>query len=164
MEWQSMFYYHKWATQKLLDHVGSKDDLFFHLEAKNSFKSISETYSHVLSVDYLWYKRLTGIVKPEWVEFDVSTVSDTKEAFSTLHEEMNQFFQTLTKEDWKSTLNFTNLKGDPFSNTREEMFFTFINHASYHRGQVTSFLRQFDLEGIAIDYIYYSKETQRENI
>jgi uncharacterized damage-inducible protein DinB len=164
MDWQSMFNYHKWATQKLLDHIDSKDDLLFHQEAKNSFKSISETYSHVLSVDYLWYKRLTGIEKPEWLEFDVTSVSTTKEAFAKLHEEMEQFFQTLTPDDWTVKLNFTNLKGDPFSNRREEMLFTFINHSSYHRGQVTSFLRQFDLEGIAIDYIYYSKETQRENI
>lgn len=160
MEWQSMFHYHKWATQKLLDHVGSQDAAIFHQEAKNSFKSISETFSHVLSVDYLWFQRLTGVEKPDWLIFDVSSVSATKEAFVKLHEEMEQFFITLSKEDWKTQLNFPNIKGAPFSNIREEMFFTFINHASYHRGQVTSFLRQFDLEGIPIDYIYFAKETQ----
>lgn len=161
MEWQSMFHYHKWATQKLLDHVGSQDESLFHQEAKNSFTSISETYSHVLSVDYLWFKRLTGIEKPEWVEFDVSTVSSTKEAFAKLHEDMEQFFLTLSSEEWKEVLKFTNLKGDPFSNKREEMFFTFINHSSYHRGQVTSFLRQFDQKGIPIDYIYFTREMNR---
>ncbi|MET0786145.1 MAG: DinB family protein [Paenisporosarcina sp.] len=161
MEWQSMFQYHQWATQKLLDHVGSQDTSIFHQEGKNSFKSISETYSHVLSVDYLWFKRLTGIEKPEWVEFDVSTVSSTKEAFAKLHEEMEQYFLTLSNDEWKEVLKFTNLRGDPFSNKREDMFFTFVNHASYHRGQVTSFLRQFDLKGIAIDYIYFAKEMNR---
>ncbi|MFC6039452.1 DinB family protein [Paenisporosarcina macmurdoensis] len=160
MNWQSMFHYHQWATQKLLHHIESKDEVIFHQVAKNSFKTISETYSHVLSVDYLWFKRLTGIEKPEWKVFDVSKVSITKEGFSQLHKEMEQFFETLTDDQWKETLHFTNIKGDPFSNTREEMFFTFINHSSYHRGQVTSFLRQFDLEGIPIDYIYFSKETQ----
>ncbi|QBP40508.1 DinB family protein [Paenisporosarcina antarctica] len=159
MEWQSMFRYHKWATQKLLDHVESQDASVFHQEAKNSFKSISETYSHILSVDYIWYKRLTGNEKPEWQVFDVSKVSITKDGFSQLHKEMVQYFGTLTDDQWKETLHFTNIKGDPFSNTREEMFFTFINHSSYHRGQVTSFLRQFDIKGIAIDYIYFTQET-----
>ncbi|WP_017379151.1 DinB family protein [Paenisporosarcina sp. TG-14] len=160
MEWQSMFRYHKWATQKLLDHVESQDASVFHQEAKNSFKSISETYSHILSVDYIWYKRLTGIEKPEWIEFDVSTVSLTKKAFTKLHVEMEQYFLTLSDDDWNQVLKFTNLRGDSFSNRREEMFFTFINHASYHRGQVTSFLRQFDIAGTPIDYIYFSKESQ----
>ena len=155
-----MFHHHKWATQKLLNHVGSQKTSIFHKEAKNSFPSISETYSHVISVDYLWFKRLTGIEKPEWKQFDVSSVESTQKAFAVLHEEMEQFFTSLTKEQWKETLNFTNLKGDPFSNKREEMFFTFINHASYHRGQVTSFLREFDLEGVPVDFIYYAKEIQ----
>ena len=155
-----MFHYHQWATQKLLDHVGSKGPSIYHQEAKNSFPSISDTYSHVISVDYLWFKRLTGIEKPEWKQFDVSSVQSTKESFNDLHKEMELFFTTLTNEAWKETLHFTNLKGEPFTNTREEMFFTFINHASYHRGQVTSFLRQFDLDGIPVDYIYFAKEIQ----
>lgn len=162
MEWQSMFNYHKWATQKLLDHVGTKDPTLFHQVAKNSFKTISETYSHVITVDHLWYKRLTGIEKPDLIDFDVSSVQSTKDAFAQLHTEMEAYFETLSKAAWKEKLNFTNLKGQPFSNTREEMFFTFINHSSYHRGQVTSFLRQFDLEGIPVDYIYYSRESEKE--
>ena len=70
MEWQSMFKYHTWAVQKLLNHVGTNGDTF-HKEAKNSFKSISETFGHVITVDFLWYKRLTGIEKPELADFDV---------------------------------------------------------------------------------------------
>jgi len=162
MKWQSKFNYHKWATQKLLDHVGSKDPSLYHQEAKNSFKTISDTYGHVITVDYLWFKRLTGIEKPDLVDFDVSSVVSTKEAFKNLHEEMEAYFESLSEAAWKENLNFTNMKGHPFSNTREEMFFTFINHSSYHRGQVTSFLRQFDLEGIPVDYIYYSRETKKE--
>lgn len=160
MEWQAMFHYHKWATQKLLDHVGTTDGDIFHETAKNSFKSISETFGHIITVDYLWFMRLTGIEKPEIGNFDISSVDSTKVAFARLHEEMGAFFKSLSKSEWKERLNFTNMKGQPFSNTREEMFFTFINHSSYHRGQVTSFLRQFDLEGIAIDYIYFAKETK----
>ncbi|WP_084544146.1 GNAT family N-acetyltransferase [Paenisporosarcina indica] len=160
MEWQSMFHYHKWATQKLLNHVGSKDRSLFHQEAKNSFKTISETYGHVITVDDLWFKRLKGIEKPDLVDFDVRSVLSTKEAFARLHTDMEAYLETLTKAAWKETLHFTNMKGHPFSNTREEMFFTFINHSSYHRGQVTSFLRQFDLDGIPVDYIYFSRDTK----
>ena len=160
MKWQSMFHYHQWATQKLLDHVGSQDESIYHKEAKNSFPTISKTFSHVLSVDYLWFKRLQGIEKPDWKEFDVSTVDLTKQAFSVLHQEMEVYFSSFSEEDWQTKIHFTNLKGDQFSINREEMFFTFVNHSSYHRGQITSFLRQFDLNGIPIDYLYFAKETQ----
>ncbi|WP_232787290.1 DinB family protein [Planococcus sp. MB-3u-03] len=52
-----------------------------------------------------------------------------------LHAEMELYFASLTEESWQEELDYRNMKGDEFRHSREEMLFTVVNHASYHRGK-----------------------------
>ncbi|WP_033542675.1 DinB family protein [Planococcus sp. CAU13] len=155
-----MFAYHKWATQELLSHTEKYGDEIYRKEGESSFSSIKETVSHVITVEKLWLLRMAGTEKPAAEHFRVDTAAEAKQAFMLLHAEMELYFSSLSEEQWQEVMAFTNLRGDSFEETREEMLFTFINHASYHRGQVTSLLRQFGKEGKAIDYIYFPKENR----
>lgn len=155
-----LFAYHQWATQKILSHTDQFGDDIYTQAGGGSFPSIKETVSHVITVEKLWLLRMTGISKPAVEHFHVETARDAIQAFLLLHAEMELYFASLSEEQWQEVMPFTNLKGQSFEETREEMLFTFINHASYHRGQITSLLRQFGKEGIAVDYIYFSKENR----
>ncbi|HSJ37964.1 MAG TPA: DinB family protein [Planococcus sp. (in: firmicutes)] len=155
-----LFAYHKWATQKILSHTESLGEEIYQGEGDSSFSSIKETISHVITVEKLWFMRMTGIEKPPVEQFHVETAAEAKQAFMLLHAEMELYFSSLSEVQWQEVMKFTNLRGKPFEETREEMLFTFINHASYHRGQITSLLRQFGKEGIAVDYIYFPKENR----
>ena len=155
-----LFAYHKWATQEILSHTESQGDEIYGKEGNSSFPSIKETVSHVITVEKLWLLRMTGIEKPPAENFRVETATEAKQAFMLLHAEMELYFSSLSEDQWQEVMKFTNLKGNSFEETREEMLFTFINHASYHRGQITSLLRQFGKEGKAVDYIYFPKENR----
>lgn len=155
---EKLFAYHKWATQELLSHIESFGEDIYLKEGDSSFPSIKATISHVITVEKLWLLRMTGIPKPPAETFQVETATEAKEAFMLLHAEMELYFSSLSESQWQEVMPFTNLKGNSFQETREEMLFTFINHASYHRGQTTSLLRQFGKEGKPVDYIYFPKE------
>lgn len=155
-----LFAYHKWATQEILSHIESFGDDIYRKEGSSSFSSIRETISHVITVEKLWLLRMTGIEKPPAETFQVESPAEAKEAFMLLHAEMELYFSSLSDSQWQEVMKFTNLKGKSFEEAREEMLFTFINHASYHRGQITSLLRQFGKPGIAVDYIYFPKENR----
>lgn len=157
---EKLFTYHKWATQEILSHTESLGDEIYRREGKSSFSSIKETISHVITVEKLWLLRMTGIEKPLPENFQVETAAEAKQAFMLLHAEMELYFSSLSEDQWQEVMKFTNLKGKSFEESREEMLFTFINHASYHRGQITSLLRQFGKEGKAVDYIYFPKENR----
>lgn len=160
MERSKIFSYHQWATLKVLEHVQSFGEEVFTQEGKNSFTTIQKMTAHVIGVEKLWLQRMMGHKSPAFEQFDVSTSEKAIEAFMLLHAEMELYFASLSEAQWQEELEFTNLKGDAFLNSREEMHFTFINHASYHRGQITSLLRQFDKEGIPLDYVYYAKQNR----
>lgn len=153
-----LFAYHKWATEEILSHTESFGDEIYLREGDSSFSSIKETVSHVITVEKLWLLRMTGIRRPSAESFHVETPALAKEAFMLLHAEMELYFSSLSEEQWQERMEFTNLKGNSFEETREEMLFTFVNHASYHRGQITSLMRQFGKEGKPVDYIYFPKE------
>lgn len=155
MNRNKLFAYHQWATLECLKHVQSCGEELYARQGANSFASIEETMKHVIGVEKLWLQRMMGNPNPAFEKFNVETVENAIEAFSLLHAEMDLYFASLTDEQWQETLDFQNTRGAAFRNTREEMLFTVINHASYHRGQVTSFLRQFGFSGIALDYIYF---------
>ena len=152
-----LFSYHQWATLECLRHVQSLGEEIYRKERLNSFASIEKTMAHVIGVEKLWLMRMNGIESPAFEHFDVETPEKAIEAFMLLHAEMELYMASLTEEQWQETLKFKNMRGDEFENTREEMLFTVINHGTYHRGQVTSFLRQFGKEGIALDYLYFKK-------
>lgn len=160
MDRTKMFSYHQWATIEILKHVQSNGEEVYRREGANSFASIEKTTAHVIGVEKMWLKRMMGERSPAFEQYDVSSPEKAIQAFLLLHAEMELYFASLSQAQWLEELEFTNLKGDTFRSSREEMHFMFINHASYHRGQVTSFLRQFGKEGIALDYIYFQKQNR----
>lgn len=155
-----LFAYHQWASQEILSHTEGLGDAVFTREGDSSFPSIKETVRHVITVEKLWLLRMTGIEKPAAEQFHVDTAAEAKQAFMLLHAEMELYFSSLTEDQWQEVMRFKNLRGNSFEETREEMLFTFINHASYHRGQIVSLLRQFGGEGTVLDYIYFPKENR----
>lgn len=160
MDRNKMFAYHQWAAVEILKHIQSYGEEIYTREGVNSFPSIEKMTAHVIGVEKLWLERMMGNKSPVFQQYDVSTTEKAIQAFMLLHAEMELYFASLTEEQWQAELEFTNLKGDHFRSTREEMHFTFINHASYHRGQATSFLRQFGKEGIPLDYLYFQKQNR----
>lgn len=155
-----LFAYHKWASQEILSHTEGLGETVYTQEGDSSFSSIKETISHVITVEKLWLMRMTGIENPAAEQFHVDTIDEAKQAFMLLHAEMELYFSSLREEQWQEAMKFTTLRGNAYEETREEVLFSFINHASYHRGQIVSLLRQFGKEGIALDYIYFPKENR----
>ncbi|MFC4711274.1 DinB family protein [Planococcus dechangensis] len=160
MDRLKQFDYHKWATQRMLGHVQELGETHYTQTGTSSFPSIHDTIAHVIGVEKLWLKRMNGAENPAFEQFDVETVEKAMEAFMLLHAEMELYFASLSEESWEQSFTYHNMKGLEFTHTRDEMLFTVINHASYHRGQVTSLLRQFGQSGIPLDYIHFQRKNR----
>ncbi|MBT2584087.1 DinB family protein [Planococcus sp. ISL-109] len=160
MDRLKQFAYHKWASQRILEHVQELNEAYYTQAGKSSFPSIRDTIAHVIGVEKIWLKRMNGAENPAFEKFDVETVEKAMEAFLLLHAEMELYFASLTEESWQQEFTYRNMKGLKFCHSRDEMLFTVINHASYHRGQITSLLRQFDQSGIPLDYIHFQRKNR----
>lgn len=161
MNWNRMFDYHQWATEKVFDHLSSLDEPVYKQKDQNSSLSIEEMTTSLIGTEKLWLMRIIGMRKPAFEHFDMGDAIQAKEQFMLLHAEMELFFASLTESQWEETVGYTDLHGKDFADTREEMLFTLVTHASYYRGQIDALLRQFGEQGIPpVDYPNFAEENR----
>ncbi|HEU0125158.1 MAG TPA: DinB family protein, partial [Flavobacterium sp.] len=65
--------------------------------------------------------------------------------------------QILNDYDLKLIINYSNSKGQLFSNSIQDMLFHIINHSTYHRGQIATEFKRQGLEPLVTDYIFFKR-------
>jgi uncharacterized damage-inducible protein DinB len=110
--------------------------------------------SHILNVQHLWNKRVLG-ESSKYKPWDVHPLP----AFNAIDDDNYQTsLQILDDFDPDSLINYTTSFGKPFTHSVRDMLFQAINHATYHRGQIISDLKQSGISPITTDYIFYKME------
>ena len=102
----------------------------------------------------LWNNR----IEPKQATFgiwELHFVQDLKNIDQTNYE---QTLQILDKFDLNESINYSNSKGQAFSNSIRDILFHVINHSTYHRGQIATEFRIHELEPLVTDYIFYKQD------
>ena len=77
-------------------------------------------------------------------------------------EEMDRYYidyvSKLTPQDLDRVIHYKGFTGDSFSNPLWQGLHQLTNHASYHRGQVVTMLRQLGVKPASTDLIGYYRE------
>jgi uncharacterized damage-inducible protein DinB len=76
----------------------------------------------------------------------------------TLHDKMIEWAMGLNDEDWLRQMSYKTLSGMPMVTPLWEMVLHVVNHGSYHRGQVTTMIRQLGSKPINLDLIGFYRE------
>lgn len=108
--------------------------------------------NHILNAHQIWNARIINQNKFEvWqINADDSLMKINSENFITTS-------KILTERELNEVINYKNSKGIEFENSIQEIFFHFINHSTYHRGQLAMLMKQVVLEPINTDYIFYKR-------
>jgi uncharacterized damage-inducible protein DinB len=140
---RTMLDYHYWARDRLLEAIERLTSEELNRDLGSSFRSIRETVVHTYAAEWAWHSRWQG---------QSPTVLMTSEAFPdvasirrawTEHEtKMRAFLEELGEAGIARVLEYKLLSQQPGSSPFWQMLQHVVNHASYHRGQVTTMLRQ----------------------
>jgi uncharacterized damage-inducible protein DinB len=75
---------------------------------------------------------------------------------------MDQFYidyvSKLDQQDLDRLIRYKTFSGEEFSNPLWQSLHQLTNHASYHRGQITTLLRQLGVKPVSTDLIMYYRE------
>ena len=116
-------------------------------------------FSHVLNAQAIWIGRLTGTPSPVkvWQEHDLAGLhhwhAQTSRRFQEMCEQAQHDDTELTRH-----IQYTNSQGDPFDSQVSDVLTHAVMHASYHRGQVATKMREGGLEPVNTDFITYCRE------
>jgi len=109
--------------------------------------------NHILNAHQIWNARILNQKTFEvWqINSDDALLKINSDNFDNTHEILNQ--KGLTE-----IVSYKNSKGKEFKNTIQEAIFHFLNHSTYHRGQIAMLMKQAGLEPINTDYIFYKRD------
>jgi uncharacterized damage-inducible protein DinB len=107
---------------------------------------------------WVWLSRWLGESPTAFPDWDVSTHPRLLERWREIEGRQKQFLDGLDESDLDRVVTYKVFSGKTFSNPLAELFRHVVNHATYHRGQVATMLRQLGLKPPQTDLILYYRE------
>ena len=109
----------------------------------NSFRSIRDTVVHTYSAEWVWYTRWQGESPTAPIPFDkFPDLAGLWTAWRELEGSIRRFVDGLNDAALARVLDYRLMNGQPGRSAYWQMVQHVVNHGSYHRGQVTTMLRQ----------------------
>jgi uncharacterized damage-inducible protein DinB len=135
--------YHYWARDRILAAAAALTPEQFTRDLGSSFKSVRDTLAHTYSSEWAWYERWhgtspTAMLPPEQFT-DVETLQRT---WSAHEQRIRAFLDELGEPGITRVFVYKLLSGQSGASMFWQMVQHMVNHGSYHRGQVTTMLRQ----------------------
>ena len=155
----NLFEYDGWATHRTFDAVSSLSEPKYLEGLRSSHGGIHGTLVHLYSADWIWLQRWKGASPPAHVEAsEIPNLDSLKKRWEQYHAERSLYLGKLTEEVLATSREYHDLKGNRQSEPLFQQMLHCVNHASYHRGQVVTMLRQQGGKPIGTDLIAFYRE------
>ena len=160
---QLMVDYTRWADARMFEAVTKLAPEAWTKDLGSSLKSVRDTVVHLVSAQWIWITRWKGeIPKGMWNAADFPTQASIRDKWEPLAGELAAFVAAQTEESLAKPLTYKNLKGDTFSYPLGQLMLHTSNHSTYHRGQVTTLIRQLGAQPLSSDLVVYYAERAKK--
>lgn len=139
----TMLDYHYWARDRLLEVIQPLTAEQFTKDMGSSFKSIRDTVAHLHAAEWAWHSRWNGVSPTALLPAErFPDVAALRTAWAELEGQVRGFVARGGEANVEKVYDFKLFNGSAGSAPFWQMLQHLVNHASYHRGQVTTMLRQ----------------------
>ena len=153
---QDLFEYTNWANCKILDAVSQLTPEQFLKDLHSSHRSVRDTLSHILAAEWIWLERWKGTSPKALLDpAEFPTAESVRRKLRQVETERAEFITGLTEESLAQPITYTNTKGEQWTYQLGQMLQHVANHSNYHRGQVTTMLRQLGVEPAPVDLLVF---------
>jgi uncharacterized damage-inducible protein DinB len=161
-----LYAYDRWANGRLLDAATHLTAEQFTRDLNGSFRSIRDTFLHILGGEWIWleyWRRIpvseemvAQLLAQRSVELKPELFANAEAVIVKWREIEGQqiaFVDSLTEEQLHQEIEFRG--------TRVQIWHLMqhlVTHSTYHRGQVTLMMRQLGAEPVASDFHVFVAE------
>lgn len=135
--------YNNWTDKIIINWLLQLSDDQWEQQITSSFSSIQDTVLHMVSAKKIWVDFWTKVPNPIYLSTTFTgTMEELISIWKNASEDLQNFIENYQEENYQELISVT------FPNGRGvEMVFWktlphFVNHATYHRGQLVTMLRQ----------------------
>ena len=154
-----LYDYNAWANQRALDACGALSAEQFTRDLASSFPSLSDTLVHIFGAGRFWLERWHGSSPQAVPNLEASQdIASIRAWGAEIDGNLREFVSAMTADDLDHVLHYTTTEGKPNSQPVWQMLQHLANHSTYHRGQVTTLLRQLGATPASTDLSVYFRE------
>jgi uncharacterized damage-inducible protein DinB len=158
---QELYRYNRWANHRMFVNLSNVAQEDFTRALGSSHPSIRETALHIVWAEWIWLERWKG-TSPRSI-FQVSdfpTLDALGAKWSEVDMEQQAFVETLPAERLLEVVPYINLRGQTWEYALWRQMVHVVNHSTYHRGQVTTMLRQVKAPVVVTDFLVFHDELE----
>jgi uncharacterized damage-inducible protein DinB len=154
-----LYKYNRWANARTFDDASKLTPQQFTQDLRSSHRSVRDTLAHILAAEWIWLERWNGTSPKALFEpTDFPTIESIKMKLDEVEDGIDRLTSGLTDGSLDNVIAYTNTKGEEWKYTLGHMMQHLANHSSYHRGQVTTMLRQLGADVIPVDLLNFEDE------
>jgi uncharacterized damage-inducible protein DinB len=155
--------YNYWARDRVLAAVALLPAEQFTRDMGSSFRSIRDTLVHIYSAEWVWLSRWEGVSPTTAVPSDrFADVASLDAAWRELEGRVRAHVAAKSEADLARVHDYRLMNGQPGQSAFWQMAQHVVNHGTYHRGQVTTMLRQLGAAPPkSVDLIAFYRESAK---
>ena len=146
-KFRELFEYNNHFNQKLINLIS------------NNLQNVSEKtlklINHLINAQQIWNARIINEN-----EFEVWQINDWNKILEINNNNYSKTLKIIDEKNLENIIEYTNSKGQKFTNKIEDVLFHVINHSTYHRAQIATDLKNYEIEPINTDYIFYKRKIE----
>jgi len=154
-----LYDYNAWANRRSLDAAEKLTSEQFTKPMGSSFGSVRDTLAHICGAEWVWLERFQGRSPASLPDAsECADVDSLRAKWMAQEARLLAFVGKLTQADLNRVMEYKTLKFGVYRNPLWQAMQHVVNHGTYHRGQVTTLLRQLGVQPILTDLMHYYRE------
>lgn len=156
---KTLFDFNFWANDRLFTVLERLTEEQYTKNLGSSHGGIQGTLAHILASHEMWLSRWQGKPSPTTIDADGGpSLAKAKQFWDEMQQKLTVFLSGLTETDLSKLISYTNTRGESYSTPLVHMMQHLVNHATYHRGQIVTMLRQLGVKPVNTDMIFYFRQ------
>jgi uncharacterized damage-inducible protein DinB len=153
-------HYNVWANARFIAVLRTLGDERLDMEMKSSFPTIRATVAHMWGAEDIWLQRLEQLEKPVWRAHDYKgSIAEACAIWEGVSQGLAAFAMALPEERLAQRIEVVTMAGARNNDRINDILLHVVNHASYHRGQLVTMLRQAGVADIpSTDFYAYTRQ------
>ena len=158
-ELQLLFTYNDWANKRAIQAASTLTPEQFTKPLGNSFSSVRDTLAHLYGAETIWLQRFHGESPSAFPDLtQITDIASLQAKWNPIAADLLNFVSNLTQQDIDRVVEYKTMKFGVYSNPLWQSLQHVVNHGTYHRGQITTMLRQLGAQPILTDLMHFYRE------
>ena len=153
---RELFAYNYWARDRQLEVCAALTEEQFLRPLGSSFSSLRDTLVHLVEAECVWLDGWQSrSPRTRLSADDFPNVSAVRERWTEVERRLRKYLEGLDDRALARPLTGTRPTGETWTHPLWQTLLHLVNHQTYHRGQVTTLLRQLGAAPPAVDLLHY---------